>query len=633
MADMRHLWRPTLLAGLLGLTLFGCSAKVTAPFEPPASVRRGDLAFQDGDYEAAIAEYRNYLDQAGGDYSVRVYYKTALAEYHLGRHRDALNTIREIDTQYPDAQWVQVEALRGDAQRELGKSVLAVQSWDVAWGIGNQSDREKLSQRIVQLAREMPNEQLAESHHSVTHDEVRDLIERSAERRLRSAIDAPLPDADGRAAAGQPGRHEPALAAPAESDADARQMEQEEAAAVAAALASSTRLTPREAADRARIPAISSPTGEPAAEETTEPAAVAVAPEELAPATEGVAVLGTDQKPIHGKVGVLLPLSGDGRDAGERALRGIRLVFGAGNENILIRDTSSDPMTALSMLSQFAADPTVKLVIGPVGGDDAERVAPAAERARLPLLLLSQQDGLAGEFAMQVGMTRSKMLGTLLDYAMGRGRIRNIGILYPEDIAGKQLLVTLRQEVERRGGTVVGAQGYSPATRAVAIGSLMKWRDEKQVQGIFLPDDVAAAEGFARFMQREMPDVTLLGIRGWEGLAVEREDGGENISGVLFTDTFFPGSDRQGTQDFVDRFTRAFGTAPGTQEAEAYDAALVARRVLESGALTRADIHQELRYPGPIEGAAGELTATPSGFERRLFLLRVFDGKLQEVGG
>ena len=630
MADMRRLLPPALIAGLLGLTLAGCTAKVTAPFEPPASVRRGDLAFQDGDYETAIGEYRNYLDQARGEYSARVYYKTALAEYRLGRHRNTLNTLTELETQYPAARWVQAEALRGAAQRELGKSVLAVQSWGSAGGLGNQGDREKLSQRIVQLAREMPRQQLAECSRSVTHDEVRDLIDRSTEHRPRPAIDEPLPNAGGRVAATHPDAEEPAITAPAETDAATKEMEREEAAAVAAALAPATRLTPRQAADRARVPAILPPILEPPvaaeapAKETTESAA-AVEP-------EGVAVLGADQKPIRGKIGVLLPLSGDGRDAGERALRGIRLVFGPGSEHIVVRDTGSDPTTALSMLSQFAADPTVKVVIGPVRGDDAERVAPAAERAHLPLLLLSQQDGLSGEYAMQVGMTRSKMLGTLLDYAMGRGRIRNLGILYPEGIAGKQLLVTLRQEVERRGGTVVGSQGYSPATRAVAIGSLMKWRDEKHVQGIFLPDDVAAAEGFARFMQREMPDVTLLGIHGWEGLAVQREDGGENISGVLFADTFFPDSDRQGTQEFVARFTKAFGTAPGTQEAEAYDAALVARRVLESGALTRADIHQELRYPGPIDGAAGELTATPSGFERHLFLLRVFDGKLQEVG-
>jgi len=625
MADMRRMLLRTLSAGFLGLALHGCSAKVSAPLEPPTSVRRGDLAFQDGDFETAITEYQSYLDQAGGEYSARVYYKSALAKYRLGRHGDALATINQLDDDYPDAKWVQVEALRGDTQRELGKPVLAIQSWDAAWEIGSQNDREKLSQRIVQLSRDMSRDQLIDARRSASQDDVRALIDRTAARLLRPAIEEPLPDGS---------------VATVETDSDVAQLKAEEDAAVAAALTASSRLTPREAADRARVPvareeaAAATAPAQPADADDTTVVATETAPAETLPAgaPEGVAVLNAEQRPIRGKVGVLLPLSGNGRLAAERALQGIRLVFGAGSEHVVIKDTGSDPVTALSMLSQLAADPNVKLVIGPPHGNDAERVAPAAERARLPLLLLSQQDELAGEYAMQIGMTRSTMLSTLLDYAMGRGRLRHIGILYPEDIAGKQLLVTLRQEIEKRGGTVVGSQGYSPSTRNVAIGSIMRWRDDKQVQGIFLPDDVAAAEGFARFMQREMPDVTLLGIRGWEGLAVQREDGGENISGVLFADTFYPDSDRPGTKEFVERFKSTFGTTPGTAEAEAYDAALIARRVLESGALTRADVHQELRYPGPIEGAAGELAVGASGFERRLFLLRVFDGKLEEVG-
>ncbi len=639
MADTRRFLLGTLCAAFLAASLQGCPAKVTAPLEPPASVRRGDLAFQDGQFETAIAEYQKYLDQAGGEYSARVYYRTALAQYRLGRHSDALATIDELDKEYADGKWVQVEALRGDAQRELGKPVLAIQSWDGAWSIGNKSDREKLSQRIVQLSRDMSRDQLAEASRSATEDDVRILLERTNERRLRPAIDEPIPDADGMVAGDSKESRQAEQMGDTEDDAAADAAAKESAAALAA----TSRLTPREAADRARIPvgraeeksivdtqdANVEKVAEGAQESTVAAAAAAPVEEE---GKEAVAVLTADQKAMRGKVGVLLPLSGRGRVAAEKALRGIRLVFGPGSENIEIQDTGSDPVTALSVLSQLAADPNIKLVIGPPHGDDAERVAPAAERARIPMLLLSQQDGLAGQYAMQVGMTRATMLSTLLDYAMGRSRIRNIGILYPEDIAGKQLLVTLRQEIERRGGTVVGSQGYSPSARNVAIGSIMKWRDDKQVQGIFLPDDVAAAEGFARFMQREMPDVTLLGIRGWEGLAVTREDGGENISGVLFADTFFPGSERAGTKEFVERFQKTFGTTPGSQEAEAYDAALLARRVLESGALTRADVHQELRYPGPMEGAAGELTTGPSGFERRLFLLRVFDGKLQEVG-
>lgn len=644
-ADMRRFSTQGFMVVLLGSLLNACALRSGAPPEPPASVRNGDLAFRDGQYATAIEEYRQYLDRGDGEYAARVYYKTALAQSRLGQHREALQTLDELGAQYPDAKWVQVEALRGDLQRDLGKPLLAIAAWDSAWEVGSRSDRDKLTQRLSPLVRELPNEQLARAHEQASQRDVRELIERAMSRRRRPALDEPFPDPAPvvvvRGEDDVEGDADPDSTTHAGTTATdaADDLAAEEAAAVAAT-AGAARLTPREAVDRARVPseraAALADISEDESEETktAEPGdePVAVEPQAL-PASDGMAQLGQDQRPIEGKVGVLLPLSGEGREAGERALRGIRLAFGNDSDNLVIKDTGSDSATALSMLSQLAADPAVKVVIGPVRGDDAERVAPAAERARLPLLLLSQQDGLAGAYALQVGMTRATMLSTLLDYAMGRTRIRNIGILYPEDIAGKQLLVTLRAEVERRGGTVVGSQGYSPATRSVAIGTLMKWRDEKQVQGIFLPDNVAAAEGFARFMQREMPDVTLLGIRGWEDLAAPNSDGREGISGVLFVDTFYPGSERPGTKEFVERFESTFHRQAGTQEAEAYDAALLARRALTSGALTRADVHQELRNPGPIEGAAGELSVTPSGLERRHFLLRVFDGNLQEVGG
>lgn len=309
----------------------------------------------------------------------------------------------------------------------------------------------------------------------------------------------------------------------------------------------------------------------------------------------------------------------------------MRLVFGEGRDQLVIKDTAGDAATALSMFSQLATDSDVKVVIGPVRGDDAERIAPVAEKAQLPALLLSQRDGLGGRYAIQVGMTRSRMLTTLLDYAMGQARIYRIGILYPADPSGKDLLASLRHEITRRGGTIVGTQSYSAQTRTVALDTIQKWRDDKHVQGIFLPDTAAEAEGFARFLEREMPDVTLLGIHGWEGLAGPATEG-EGVNGILFIDSFFVAGDRPGTRQFVDLYQRTYGEPPGTIEAQAYDAALLAQHALQSGALTRADVAQELHTLGPLDDAAGDLVATPSGILRRLFLLRVFDGKLKEVG-
>src|SRR5258708_37577994 len=127
------------------LALSACSVRVNAPPEPPRSVRRGDEAFRYKDYESAIASYRTYVDQTDeGNYTARVLYKTALAQYRLSRYDDALKTLDELADRYPHGHWVQVDALPGDAEHALGRDLAALRAWDTAWRVGSRSDRQKL---------------------------------------------------------------------------------------------------------------------------------------------------------------------------------------------------------------------------------------------------------------------------------------------------------------------------------------------------------------------------------------------------------------------------------------------------------------------------------------------------------
>jgi len=68
--------RPLRAAWLIGLAavLSACSAHVSAPPEPPTSVRRGDDLFRYEEYDPAIKAYRSYLDEVEqGDYTARVF--------------------------------------------------------------------------------------------------------------------------------------------------------------------------------------------------------------------------------------------------------------------------------------------------------------------------------------------------------------------------------------------------------------------------------------------------------------------------------------------------------------------------------------------------------------------------------
>src|SRR5262249_19228419 len=148
------------------------------------------------------------------------------------------------------------------------------------------------------------------------------------------------------------------------------------------------------------------------------------------------------------------------------------------------------------------------------------------------------RDGIAGGPVLQVSMTRSGLVAALLQYAMERVRIRQFGVLYPEDDIGQQYLAAFRSEVARRRGSIVGVDGYPVRAAEVPAVTLKPWRKEQHLQAIFLPDDASAVRSVVRFVQHDMPDVTLLGVGGWEALAGD----GSGVNGILFAEAFYGGS-------------------------------------------------------------------------------------------
>jgi len=667
------------LAGsLLTLTLSSgaCTPKVTAPLEPTMAVRRGDEWFRYEEYDAAINAYRSYLDQDDDTpYMPRVYYKTALAEYRLGRYRDALATLDELTQHYPKGHWVQVDALRGDAERELGHSVIAIESWDRAWNAADSDERSKLRTRIASVAHGLDDLQLAKARRLVNAGEVRELLDQQIALRQPGSIDEAMPDTDtgepvkvakakGQSAATKAtvrtpkGTAKPATAqavppaalatdestaeraAPAPFVPEPEPVEGAAAKPVAPAPVPATRQAPPPSAPVAIARAEPAPRG-PTTEEVLEPQEPIGATEplerpepEVAPKAMAEAPPAVVDEPIQGnaRIGCLLPLTGPNRQFGERSLRGLRLLFGQDNDQLVIKDTGSDPSVAVSMYQELARMPNVLAIVGPLLSDDAAAVAPLAEQDHLPMLILSQRDGLGGRFVIQSGMTRTHQVETLLAYAMDKARLRRFGVLYPKDHFGQELVATFRREVERRGGEVVGTDGYAPGTRGVATGTVKQWRNAQNMQAVFVPDDAAAAAQFARFLQREMPDVTLLGVQGWETLA-DTNGAAPPLNGVVFADGFYANSARPATREFVDRFVQTYGQDPSAVEAQAYDAGLLAKRALDAGANARTDTLRHLLALDSVEGATGELRVTSDGVQRPLFLLQVYDGKLSEVGG
>ena len=149
----------------------------------------------------------------------------------------------------------------------------------------------------------------------------------------------------------------------------------------------------------------------------------------------------------------------------------------------------------------------------------------------------------------------------------------------------------------------------------------------------------AAIEKLAKLTGRpDLRPVQLFGANGWGGdpSLFDQSPGGagRHVRCAIYVDGFFAGSTRPGTRRFVDAFQRKFaGQTPTILEASAYDAAGMARRVIELGRVqTRAALRDGLAGLRGFEGATGQLTMgsdrTP---ERELFFLTVDANGLREM--
>ena len=95
----------------------------------------------------------------------------------------------------------------------------------------------------------------------------------------------------------------------------------------------------------------------------------------------------------------------------------------------------------------------------------------------LPLVTLSQQDGPTGQWVKQPAMTAARQAAELAEFAVSTQGLRRFGIFYPSDPYGIGLSDAFRDEVQKRGGTVVGSVVYDPNQRehSVEMLSLAKW--------------------------------------------------------------------------------------------------------------------------------------------------------------
>ena len=360
-------------------------------------------------------------------------------------------------------------------------------------------------------------------------------------------------------------------------------------------------------------------------------------------------------------IGVLLPLSGRFATFGELVRRGMDLALerhleaGKRPVHFIYRDTAADPALAKRAVIELAEGERVMAIAGPLTGADAQAAATQAQLSGIPLLALSQREGLpeTGDQIFRDSLTSQQQASALVRYAMEDRQLTSFAVLNPENRLGQEMTELFIREVVARGGRVVVRQSYSEnATDFRRQIKLLKRENPEapdppppgpgkpapsapplSFEALFIPDyaDRVALIG-PQLAYYGIEHVQLLGINSWNTPDLIRL-GSQFVEGAIFVDGFYRYSPSPVVQEFVQHYFEKYGEEPSILEAQGYHAATILLSILDrSDIRTRQELRHALAGMRNYPGVTGMTTFTPGGdAEKVLFLLQVQNGSIVQI--
>jgi branched-chain amino acid transport system substrate-binding protein len=330
-------------------------------------------------------------------------------------------------------------------------------------------------------------------------------------------------------------------------------------------------------------------------------------------------------------VGCLLPLSGQLSNVGFRVQRGMEMAAQGTPLELAFRDTHSDPGSVPTLIQELARDERVVAILGPLTSAAAQVAAETAQAAGVPLIALSQKEGLTqtGGSIFQAFLTPRQQVRALVSRTLGLG-IKKYAVLYPDS----------NYELAARGGELLVQSYYTPGTQdfgtllALMQDALQSSPEAQTGLALFIPDDAATLALVAGQLQgTSLRGAQLLGTNLLHNPAIP-EDQRRALEGILFPDAFFAGDPDPGVQKFLTAYRQQYGENPDYLAAQGYAVVRVMARLAESQpSLNRADLPRLLLSLKGVPDIPWFQGFNPQREEEAaIYLLTIKDGAFQMVG-
>jgi branched-chain amino acid transport system substrate-binding protein len=303
-------------------------------------------------------------------------------------------------------------------------------------------------------------------------------------------------------------------------------------------------------------------------------------------------------------VGCLLPLSGQLSNIGFRVQRGMELAVKGTPVELSFKDTRSDSAPVPALIQELAKDERVVAILGPLTSAAAQPAAETAQTAGLPLIALSQKEGLTqtGSLVFQAFLTPRQQVRALVQRTLGLG-FKQYAILYPDSNYGRTFMQHFQDELTAQGGGELWLQSfYAAGTRefapmlAIVKEALRSHQENLKDLAIFIPDDAATVTTIAGQLEgASLQGVQLLGTNLLHNPAIP-EDQRRALEGILFPDAFFAEDPNPAAQKFIAAYQQQYGEKPDYLAAQGYVVVRVLAQLAQSQpALTRVDLPRLLQ--------------------------------------
>lgn len=381
------------------------------------------------------------------------------------------------------------------------------------------------------------------------------------------------------------------------------------------------------------------------------------------------------------KIGVVLPLSGKFKIYGESVLHGIECAAGVVppctsplHVELVVKDSHGDPATAATAVEELVKQDQVITILGPLLSKEVEAAANKAQELKIPLVSLSQKDGVTdiGDYIFRVTMSADSQVQTLVDYAVKQKGYKRFGILSPRNPYGENYRAVFSDAVTKAGGQVVAEKVYGEEVVNIVDATAQQQHDDAQkpksglstdgtyhgpgakgtsggaevsagvsakpriptisgVEAIFIPDSYRAIANIIKYgNSNTLSGVQLLGTNRWNESGLL--DIGTPIEGAVFVDGFFAQSQDIGVQQFVDSFRQAYQLTPTILEAQGYDAIHLVMKAIENGGRKPASMRNTLAKLANFKGLTGRISFGPNrDAQKHLVLLTVSGGAIIEL--